>query len=124
MTTLSNWEEEGMVEDILVKIESLDQFAPELTSSLKNGMKDLKEATILVLPTNQVPLVLDTQHSPQAKRAGPAAPAADALALLKEPEDVEMAVGMAAKPSFAAVVDQPQAQNASSQYTAKKPLAG
>ncbi|KAJ2427437.1 hypothetical protein IWW41_003847, partial [Coemansia sp. RSA 2522] len=37
MTTLSNWEEEGMVEDILVKIESLDQFAPELTSSLKNG---------------------------------------------------------------------------------------
>ncbi|KAJ2179770.1 hypothetical protein EV181_005791, partial [Coemansia sp. RSA 532] len=38
MTTLSNWEEEGMVEDILVKIESLDQFAPELTSSLKNGM--------------------------------------------------------------------------------------
>ncbi|KAJ2108452.1 hypothetical protein GGF48_005870 [Coemansia sp. RSA 921] len=35
MTTLSNWEEEGMVEDILVKIGYLDQFAPELTSSLR-----------------------------------------------------------------------------------------
>ncbi|KAJ1774784.1 hypothetical protein IW137_001669 [Coemansia sp. RSA 1287] len=34
MTTLSNWEEEGMVEDILVKIGYLDLFAPELTSSL------------------------------------------------------------------------------------------
>ncbi|KAJ1802779.1 hypothetical protein LPJ77_005559 [Coemansia sp. RSA 2523] len=34
MTMLSNWEEEGMVEDILVKIGYLDQFAPELTSSL------------------------------------------------------------------------------------------
>ncbi|KAJ2295858.1 hypothetical protein IW139_003646, partial [Coemansia sp. RSA 353] len=94
MTTLSNWEEEGMVEDILVKIGYLDHYVPELTSSLikwhvenLQWRKDLKEAALLTDPTNQVPLVLDTQPSPQADRAGPAAPAADAPALPKEPED-------------------------------------
>ncbi|KAJ2555355.1 hypothetical protein IWW35_000739 [Coemansia sp. RSA 1878] len=35
MTMLSNWEEEGMVEDILVTIGYLDQFVPKLTSSLR-----------------------------------------------------------------------------------------
>ncbi|KAJ2129833.1 hypothetical protein GGF48_002267 [Coemansia sp. RSA 921] len=35
MNTLSDWEEEGIVEYILVKIGYLDQFAPELTSSLR-----------------------------------------------------------------------------------------
>ncbi|KAJ2709769.1 hypothetical protein H4S00_006556, partial [Coemansia sp. D1744] len=111
MTTLSNWEEEGMVEDILVKIGYLDHYVPELTSSLikwhvenLQWRKDLKEAALLTDPTNQVPLVLDTQPSPQADRAGPAAPAADAPALPKEPEDVEMTGDTTAKPSFAAVV--------------------
>ncbi|KAJ2166983.1 hypothetical protein GGH15_002409 [Coemansia sp. RSA 562] len=83
-----------MVEDILVKIGYLDHYVPELTSSLikwhvenLQWRKDLKEAALLTDPTNQVPLVLDTQPSPQADRAGPAAPAADAPALPKEPED-------------------------------------
>ncbi|KAJ2240394.1 hypothetical protein GGH97_004681 [Coemansia sp. RSA 475] len=121
LSTLSDWEEEGMVEDILEKVARHDNGMSGLPNELRawhvknlKWRKSLRDAAKPTKSTTEVPQVPNTKTSnnPACKCPSPlmgwstVAQAAYTQAPIKEPEDVEMVVDPP-KPSFAAVVVRP-----------------
>ncbi|KAJ2138844.1 hypothetical protein IW136_003003 [Coemansia sp. RSA 678] len=121
LSTLSDWEEEGMVEDILEKVDRHDNGVSGLPNELRawhvknlQWRKSLRDAAKPTKPTTEAPQVPDTTTGNNPERKCPSPPvgwstvaqAADAQAPTKEPEDVEMVVDPP-KQSFAAVVAHP-----------------
>ncbi|KAJ2654978.1 hypothetical protein IW148_006212, partial [Coemansia sp. RSA 1199] len=107
MNTRRSYDKDDMVEEILEMVSFIDDDSSGLTGTLRKWHAQSLEWRKKAVPsptnrTTEEPQLPDPQPGTSAERAGPAAPAADAQAPLKEPEDVDMAVDN--NPSFAAVV--------------------